>query len=270
MQRINFDRAGDNDTANLDLRSTISLRSRDGIFATDTASNFTNRLTIPIMPRVIQLMDVAVTINNYTLRDTIYLEETGFPVTPVTLPPNIYSDANIAAALGAALTAASPAGNVYTVTVDTTTFSITITAVGVTWRFVQVDSSNATYYGLGVASSKIPPIATPALSFTFGAYDFRPYDILYITIDEMPNGNVTGGSDQFVFTLTCSSVNSGGIATYQLNNSDDQFWVNVMRKTFGSMHVRILDSYGQVIPLRGGSTSILLSFNRITNGRGYD
>lgn len=269
MQRINFDRSGDNDTANLDLRSTISLRSRDGIFASDTASSFTNRLTIPVMPRIIQLLDVAITINNYTLRDPIYLEETGFPITLVTLPPNIYNDTNLAAALQASLNAASPAGNVYTVTLDTTTFSITITAVGVTWRFARVDSANATYYGLGVASSKIPPIPAPALSFTYGAYDFRPYDILYLAIDEMPNGNLTGGPEQFVFTLTCSLVNSGGVAVYRANAFDDQFWVNTIHKSFGSMRVRILDTYGQVIPLRGGSTSILLGFNRITGSHNY-
>jgi endonuclease V-like protein UPF0215 family len=264
MDLINFGRCGNTTPSTLDLISTISLRSRDGINATDTASHFTNASTTFITPRLVQLIDAAVTINNYNLQDVIYLEETGFPVIPFSLPPAIYNDTNIAAALQLAMNTVTLAGNVYTVTLNNVDYSITITAVGVTWRFVNVNTKNGTYYALGIATSAIPPLATPALSFTFGAYDLRPYDILYIDINGMVNGNINGGSRTATFTLTCSSVNSGGIATYTAQSNDLQYWVNTMFQSFGQYTVTIRDTYGNQIPLRAGSTSILLSFTRLS------
>ena len=265
MDRMEFSHTGYYSTAKIEKLSTIAINSRDGINATDTASDFTVRLSQPILPKIIQLLEAAVTINNYNLTESIFLQETGFPITPVTLPPGIYNDSNIAAALGAALTAASPAGNVYTVTVDSTNFNITITAVGVTWRFTAVDSRNITYYALGVATSRLPPLAAPALSFTFGAYDFRPYSTLFLVFEDFQtSGNIVTENFRPIFVLTCSSVNSGGVATYSSMTQDHQYWVNSTRSTFNVLHVKITDSRGNVIPLRAGSSNILLSFDRIT------
>lgn len=266
MDPLNFHRSGINDTGKNDLISTLSVRSRDGIFPTDTASNFTVNLTNPILFRTVQLLDASVTINNYNLRSSITLEETGFPPITITLPPAIYNDSNIAADLQTALNAATLAGNVYTVTIDTTNYTVRIVAVGVTWRFINVDSSNDTYYALGVASSRIPPLATPALAFTFGGYDLRPYDLIYIDIDDNSGGNLSSGNRTATFTLTCASVNSGGIATYKTENDSHQYWVNTVEKTYARLHVTLRDSYGAQIPLRAGSTTLLLGFNRITGG----
>lgn len=265
MEPINFGRDSISSSSKNDLLSTLSVRSRDGIVSTDSASNFTVRLTYPIHIRTMELSLAAITINNFTLQDTMYLVETGFPEIPFTLPPAIYNDSNIAAALQAALNAASLAGNVYTVTIDTTNLTLTVTAVGVTWRFGRVTNDNASYYGLGVATSRVPPVATPALSFTFGAYDFRPYDIIYIDVQGFPTSNVTSGSNQFTFTLTCASVNSGGIAIYTSESFAHQYWVNTTFATFGKMQFIIRDTYGREIPLRGGSTTLLLTFNRLTS-----
>lgn len=264
MEPINFGRDSVNNTAKNDLLSTISVRSRDAIVPTDTASNFTVRLTHPIHIRTMELSLASITINNYTLQETIYLEETGGPVIPVTLPPAIYNDTNLAAALQTALNAATLAGNVYTVTIDTTNYTITVTAVGVTWRFTRVSSDNATYYGLGVATSRVPPIATPALSFTFGAYDLRPYDIIYVDVQGFQNSNITSGSNQFTFTLTCASVNSGGVCNYTTESFAHQYWVNTTFATFGKLQFIIRDAYGHELPLRGGCTTLLLTFNRLT------
>ena len=266
MDPLNFHRSGLNDTGKNDLITTVSIRSRDGIFPTDDASNFTVSLTNPILFRTVQLLDASVTINNYNLRSSITLEETGFPPITITLPPAIYNDSNIAAALQTALNAATLAGNVYTVTIDTTNYTVRVVAVGVTWRFINVDSSNDTYYALGISPTRIPPLATPALAFTFGAYDLRPYDIIYIDIEDMLNGNLSTGYRTATFTLTCTNVNSGGIATFQTNSDSNQFWVNTMGRVYGKLTITLRDSYGTRLPLRGGSTNLLLSFNRITGG----
>lgn len=266
MEPLNFPRSGFLNTATVDLLSTIAISSRDGIFSTDTASNFTVAINPLTTPRTVQLLSCAVTINNYNLTDAMTLEETGFPDVAVTLPPGIYNDTNIAAALGAALTAASPAGNVYTVTLDTTNFTVTITAVGVTWRFTSVVASNNTYYALGCCNTVAPPLTPLALSHTYGAYDFRPYDVLYLRVAEFSQMNLssTRGYGGATFVLTCSSVNSGGVAIFTANSYDNQFWVNAQNVTISQLSVQITDSRGKVIPLRAGATSILLSFNRIT------
>ena len=264
MDPLNFTRNSVNATATNDLLSTVSVRSRDGLSPTDTASHFTVKLSYPLHMRSMELSLASITINNWTLQETIFLEETGFPVIPITLPPAIYNDSNLAAALQAALNAATLAGNVYTVTLDSTNYTITITAVGVTWRFVLVTNDNSTYYALGVATSRIPPVATPALSFIFGAYDLRPYDTIYVDIRNLQNSNITTGSDQFTFTLTCSSVNSGGVCNYTSESFAHQYWVNTTFATFGKLEFVIRDSYGRELPLRGGCTTLLLTFNRLT------
>jgi len=265
MQALNYGSNSVSNTAKNDLLSTISLRSRDGINASDTASHFTCRTTTPLHMRSMTLSLAAITINNFTLQDRIFLTETGFGQIPITLPPAIYNDTNIAAALQTALNAATLAGNVYTVTINTTNLTITVTAVGVTWRFEDVTNDNATYYGLGIATSRFPPLAAPALSFTFGAYDLRPYDIIYVDMRNLNVNNITSGSDQFTFTLTCASVNSGGVCIYTAESFAHQYWVNTTFATYGTLEIIIRDAYGHELPLRGGCTTLLLTFNRLTS-----
>lgn len=267
MEPLNFPRDGFLNTGTVDLISTIAVSSRDAIFPTDTASKFTVTITPLITPRSVQLLGCAVTINNFNLTDPITLEENGFPSVQVTLPPAIYDDTNIAAALQAALNAASPAGNVYTVTLNPSDLTITITAVGVTWRFINLTVSNNTYYALGCCPTALPALAPYSLSKVFGAYDLRPYDVLYLRISEFSQYNPTSvqGYPGAVFTLCCSSVNSGGLAVFTANSYDNQYWINSNVVTINQLSVTITDSRGKVLPLRAGSTNILLGFNRVTS-----
>lgn len=267
MEPLNFPRNGFLNIADVDLLSTIAVSSRDAIFPNDTASKFTVAINPLITPRTVQLLACSVTINNYNLTDPITLEELGFPSVQVTLPPGIYNDSNIGAALQTALNAASPAGNVYTVTVDNTNLSITITAVGVTWRFINLTVNNDTYYALGCCPVALPPLAAYSLSKTFGGYDLRPYDVLYLRISEFSQCNPTSvqGYPGAVFTLSCATVNSGGVAIFTANSYDDQYWINGNVVTISQLSVQITDRRGKVIPLRAGSTDILLAFNRVTS-----
>ena len=265
MEPLNFPRDGFLNTYSVDSISTIAISSRDAIFPTDTASKFTVSISPLITPRTVQLLSCAITINNFNLTDPITLEENGFPSVQVTLPPAIYDDTNIAAALQVALNAASPAGNVYTVTLNPSNLTITITAVGVTWRFINLTVSNDTYYALGCCPTALPSLSPYSLSKTFGAYDLRPYDVLYLRISEFTQSNPvsTKGSAGAVFTLSCSSVNSGGVAIFTVNSNDNQYWINANVVTISQLSIQITDSRGRVIPLRAGSTNILLGFNRV-------
>lgn len=267
MDPLNFPRSGVYNTVTADILSNLSISSRDGIFATDTASKFTVLINPLIVPRTVQLLECAITVNNFNLRDPITLEENGFPPVNVTLPAGIYNDANIAAALQTALNTASPAGNVYTVTVDSTNYTLTITAVGVTWRFINISVQNNTYYALGACTSVTPPLAPFSLSKVLGSYDFRPYDVLFLRIQEFSQTNIDSvqGYPGSTFVLTCQSVNSGGVATYSANSYDNQFWVNTQNVTLSQLSIQVTDKRGTVIPLRCGSTNILFGFNRITN-----
>ena len=191
----------------------ISINSSDG---KGTNSNFQVELDFDITPSIVGLSYFSVpnTIYNFGY-DPIILEEQGFPPVSVNVPIGIYEASltsfnPIGPALANALTAASPSGNTYTVTIDPLLVKFVITASTTPFKFNEIDArNNYTYYHLGFNSRY--PLDTPqtfALSQTSsGQFNLLPVrNNIYIRITEFVNRHQSCRGNTFTYGVPSLAI----------------------------------------------------------------
>lgn len=251
----------------------ISINSSDGI---GTNTNFRVSLDYNITPSHIVLCHLAFpnTIYNFGY-DAIILDEFGFGPVSVNVPIGIYevlalSPNPIGPALAAALTAASPGGNIYTVTIDTLLAKFIITAGGaaVPFKFGTVANpinprDNMTYYHLGFNSQyPLDVVQAYALSQTSsGQFNLIPVrNNVYVRIRELDNRNESCRQNGFTFCVPSISI-SRQSAGFSMGNKFAQYYVNTSRRTFKELSIQLVDDRGVELHLASEINIILGYFD---------
>lgn len=263
MQFVSTSQSPFKSTLNNFPYNLISINSSDG---KGTNSSFTVTLDYPITPSIVGLSYFSVpnTIFNFGY-DDIILEEQGFPPVNVNVTPGIYevslSSFNpIGPALAAALTAASPSGNTYTVTVDTLTAKFVFTASTTPFKFNDIDpKNNYTYYHLGFNSTY--PLDVPQVfsltQTSSGQFNLLPIrNNVYISIKEFYNRNASCNYNPYTYVVPSLAI-SRQSAGFAMGNKFQQFYNNVTRSTYKTLTIELKDDRGQLLKFSGEVNLIL-------------
>lgn len=238
----------------------VHISSLQG-FNDNTAADFICELTSSVLvdELILDYISVPNTIPN--LPDAIILRETAQPDVVTTPPRGIYTYTNAPALLSAWLTAASPSGSVYTVTIDPFTLAVTITSTITPFTLLdpatlQVTSRNRTLNALGWNNITVQAPPAPALvQVSPGAYNFLPIDTIYVQVVELPQKSSDTQGISYTFVVPTTSISK-----QYITGTPRQSYKNCSGNPLARFTVRLTDTFGRRLDFIGGQCTMLFSY----------
>lgn len=225
-----------------------------------TPSRFTCKLGRAFQPDQVNLLSFNVSNVVYNLRDSIILEENGFPPVTITPPAGAYDYWNWPAIFSAFLTANSPSGATYTCTLDLFTLKATIASTTL-FKFNNVTPRNGTYYALGFNSSVPEPVQVFALSqISTGHWDFLALrGNILVKISEFVSNPIGDTLSSYTFVIPAVSITTQN-NSFTASGSFHQSYKHTMDSRIEAISVELLTEAGFPLPVLGGNTTLVLSY----------
>lgn len=230
-----------------------------------TPYDFKVRLNRTIRPTMFVLNHFQVPNVVYNQASPYTIEELGQPDVTFSMPRQIYTFSNIAAALQTALNAASPSGATYTVTTNPVTLKVSITST-VPWRFKNVTFANSSYFQIGYNNKNpLDPLTLQLTHISPGTVSLPAVSsYIQVNIDNIgyPGSGCRPGA-RFTFIVPVSNI-SVQIGTY---NNAERFVQAVylqQGEVISTLHITLLDERGNLlgggINDTGGNTFLTLGY----------
>lgn len=261
---------------------TLVIDSYDRIEGTSTAFRINlnqvkeNIESIQLVSAVIP--NTSYNVYNYTINGILY-QNNLIPFREVatdaiaTVPVGNYSITDLIAAVGVAMTAASPTLQVYTCTYDSLTFKLTVTTAGpnpFVFRFAATiggtDYTNRNlsyvmgYNNVATSSSGLSLISNNAVNLSG-----IPYYV--IKNNNLQNNVFTTEATSGMFYIP-NNVNGSNVAYYLCGTENDG---NIMRFNKGSyttitqLNISLMDTYERIVDLNASDWQMCLKINYYNN-----
>lgn len=214
------------------------------------------QLVSAIIPNTIYVFSIQ------RLNQIITLQETGFPVTFLSIPDGSYNVSDLVTMLSNLLTSGSPSGSIYTVTFDTITRKLTFTTTGPTFSFLfATGNQNNPYAELGFIYQTNTSFTTNLVAPNTCNLSGVPYLLL-----KLPNlqSNITNTRNVNAnFKINMSS--QFGFIEYYSPNYALENWHQINEQTLTYLDVSLTDDNGTNVQLNGSEWSFTIAYTTNDN-----